>query len=185
MSFLANVNWLDVLIVALLFLGVAVGFFQGLVRQLLGLLTFYISLVLATQYHLVVTRWLGQFFPQALPAALQTISFLLVFLAALVAIGWLASDLFSQTRLRILGIMDELLGGAVSLTITSFAIAVGLLLLRFILQVPWTEYESTRLVWLTALQDSTLAQSLLAMLPNFYQLLRIWVPAGLPVFFMF
>ncbi|MBI5955444.1 MAG: CvpA family protein, partial [Chloroflexi bacterium] len=56
MSFLANINWLDVLIVALLVLGVAVGFFQGLVRQLLGLLTFYISLVLATQYHLVVTR---------------------------------------------------------------------------------------------------------------------------------
>ncbi|MDO8636712.1 MAG: CvpA family protein, partial [Dehalococcoidia bacterium] len=102
-------DWLDIVIIALLFFSVIMGLKQGLISSLLSMAGFVLGLALAARYYSVLAGKLS-FIPQETIA--KVTAFLLILFAVSLAAGLLAWIAKSAVHAVMLGWLDHL-GGAV------------------------------------------------------------------------
>lgn len=111
MEVLAELSWLDLVIIGLLAVGVFVGFTQGVIRYLLNGVAVIVAFVLAAQLTGPILDILG-FWRAFTPAGRELLVFFLLFVILVIA-GWFTiRALYRRTRLPIIKQLDEL-GGAV------------------------------------------------------------------------
>jgi len=84
-------NWFDLVLVVLVLVGVIVGYIQGLLRQLTGLLALYIGLVMASYFHEAVERWIDFFAPKMANVAQESLAFLGILAVVYVTLHWLGT----------------------------------------------------------------------------------------------
>jgi membrane protein required for colicin V production len=178
-------NWVDIVIIILLLTGMAIGFTQGLIRQLIGLVALYIGLVLATQFF----RPLSQAGADVMNTAPNTLSnaaaFFVILIAAMSVINYFALDAYKSTKIRLIPFLDQITGiflGVLSMWIV-LSVAVNVLAFAANTQVWPGNSETFRLVLRNGLEQSRLVEVTSTTLPMIVSTIRPWLPGGLPALF--
>ena len=176
-------NWFDLVLVVLVLVGVIVGYMQGLLRQLTGLLALYVGLVMASYFHGAVERWIDFFVPKMADVAQESLAFLGILAVAYVILHWLGQQAFPETRLAALGFLDQLGGMVIGFLVVGVQIGVGILIFRFVSDVSWIGGDTVRLAFRWAIDSSPLVPTFRTYLTFVARTLLPWLPAGLPTFF--
>lgn len=119
-------NWVDVVIVAILFIGLVKGLANGFVRGLFGLVALVLGIMLAAANYqqvaeLALTRLpLGE-------EGQAIIAFLLVFVVVLILVGVVGRIISNALKLASLGWLDRLAGGVLGVFMSCLFVAVVLL----------------------------------------------------------
>lgn len=126
-EFLSSVNLTDVLIVLVLFGFFILGFIQGTVRRVVGILSIMFSFFLAAQLHVPLGEFLGDNWSQFPREYAAMIGFLTVFVAAVVAFSLVIQGTYRKAPLFAkYPVIDEVLGGVLG-------VIEGFLLLLFVM----------------------------------------------------
>jgi uncharacterized membrane protein required for colicin V production len=178
-----TLNGVDLVLLGLLVVGVSVGVTQGLIRQVLLLLSGYFALVLSAQYYPLVGRAIGYFIGGD-PVARNTLALFFTFAILAVIFNWVTRFIYTQTALTGFPFVDHAGGAALGL-LWSWALAgIGLALLNFALSINWESWEQNRLDVTASVAGSSLAPLISKMLPQIYSTLLPWLPLGLPAPFL-
>jgi len=189
MQVVALIPWLDIFL-ALLFVGlVAIGVWQGLLREVWFLLSLYLSAVLASLYGDYVAGLIGtQVQPVEAGAAAGSVSsalgFFIVFALSVIVLFAILASLFSHVRLRASLLWLDKMGGIVLGLITAFVLtSIVAYVLHGLLggAGPHQEYA-----FFAVLRDqratSPLLNAFLTARPVILATIRPWLPGGLPAF---
>lgn len=183
-SKVSGFNWLDFVLIVLLLIGMAVGYAQGLIRQLIGLGALYVALVLATTFF----RWGSQTIAQILKIAPNTltnaITFFAILLVVMGTVNFLGLDAYKSTKLKLMPFLDHITGmllGVLSMWII-VSIAVSVLMFSVNTQI-WFNAETAQLIVKSGLNTSQLAAVTSTTLPVIVSTIRVWLPNGLPAVF--
>lgn len=178
-------NWVDFVIIIMLLAGMALGFAQGLVRQLIGLVALYIGLVLATQFF----RPLSQTAANVMTIAPNTLSnaaaFFVILFAAMSVVNYFGMDAYKSTKIRLIPFLDQITGiflGVFSMWII-VSVAVNVLVFAANTQIWPGNSETFRLLLRSGLEQSRLGEVTSTTLPMIVSTLRPWLPSGLPALF--
>ncbi len=176
-------NWLDVVLFCLLIIGLAIGYLQGLVRQLIGLAGFYAAAILGAQYYTypeAAVRFVWSWLP---PRPASGLSFILTFVGITLIINAIATAASRSTKWQLFPILDRLGGSLLGLLTMFLSIALCLPVLLFSLGDPWPAADSTRELIASGVADSRLVVVLDAAKPLILDALAPWLPGGLPSIF--
>jgi uncharacterized membrane protein required for colicin V production len=182
---LARANALDLIILALLAAGILTGWKQGLVRQLLGMASFYVALVLGAQYHRIVGGWVMAIAPNSVWVVVDTMAFLFLFVVVLLTFTWVGRQVYADTHIPFFALLDSLTGSVFGILAACLQVIIALSLMRFVLSISWIEWESTRQVFLQVFRTSVLEPIFVGAAPMLYVLIRPWLPSGLPALLSF
>lgn len=177
-------NWLDLILIVFLLAGMAVGYAQGFVRQLIGLAAMYVSLVLATQFFRALSQLVGSLLKQPPNTLTNALAFFAILFVAMGIVNFLALDAYKSTRIRVLPLLDHTLGlvlGVASMWILA-SVVVSVLIFAATTQ-NWPGAETARAVLRDGLETSSLALITATTLPMVVEAIRPWLPAGLPAVF--
>ena len=157
----------------------AIGFVQGFLRQAVSLATIYIAAVMAAQYHVVVGDALRWFFSTD-PTPRASVGFALVFVWALLFLGWTIRHVYPSMRVLSIGPLDNLCGAGLGL-ITGMAFAcLASIVLGFAISVPWPESDTTRMALAETAKSSTLMPIVYSYAPTIQRSITVWFPGGVP-----
>lgn len=110
MEVLAELSWIDLLVVVILAIGVFAGFTQGLIRYVLNVVAVLVAFVLAAQLKGPLLALLG-FWTAFTPEVRELLLFLVLFVGLVIGGWFLIRAFYRRTRLPIVRQLDEL-GGA-------------------------------------------------------------------------
>jgi uncharacterized membrane protein required for colicin V production len=111
-DFMRTVNLVDAVIAVLLFGAFVLGFLQGAIRRLVGILTILFSFYLAAQLQVQIGGFLAENWRQFPPRYPEMIGFLTVFVAAVVAFALVVQGAYSRVHVFAkYPVVDEILGG--------------------------------------------------------------------------
>ncbi len=180
---IGGLNWFDFLIIVLLAFGLAIGYMQGLLRQVIGLAALYIATILAAQYYVVVSGWIRFIFPQTPLRFANAFGFFIILIVISSAINWLATDAYRMTKLRMFPLLDHLGGSIFGLVSMTIIITVAIPVLGFATSEALPVGEPTRFLIAQGLQTSRLAPLFDSLKPVLLHALGPWLPGGLPSIF--
>ena len=125
-DFMKSVNVTDVLIILGLFASFVLGYIQGTIRRIVGILSMAFSFFLAALLSVPLGDFLGQNWTQFPPEYARMIGFLTVFVAAVVAFSLVIQGTYKKAELFAkYPVIDEVLGGVLG-------VIQGFLLLMFV-----------------------------------------------------
>lgn len=183
---MAGFNWFDFVIIVCLLTGMAIGYAQGLIRQLIGLAALYVALVLATQFFRFLSQTIANIMHTAPNTLFNMIAFFAIFFFALAIINFLALDAYRATRIRIAPWLDHTTGMIVGVISMWIIVSVSVSVLTFAVGTQgWLQAEATRKIVADGITNSRLAQLTQTTLPSIVTLLQPWLPSGLPALFQF
>lgn len=183
---MAGFNWFDIVIIVCLLAGMAIGYAQGLVRQLIGLAALYVSLVLATQFFRFPSQTVANILRVAPNTLFNMIAFFAIFFIALAIINFIALDAYKATRIRIAPWLDHSTGMIVGVISMWIIVSVSVSVLTFAVGTQgWLQAEATREIVADGITNSRLAQLTQATLPSIVAFVQPWLPTGLPALFQF
>jgi len=182
-EFLRTVNVMDVIVVLFLFGMFILGYVQGSIRRVIGILAMTFSFFLAALLHVPLGEFLAQNWTQYPRNYSFMIAFLTIFVAAVVAFALITQPTYSKVELFAKHPpLDEVLGGLLGVT-------QGFLLLMYLTIALDTFYYPSagtfpgelgllRTVWV-AFSDSAFGTQLhLVVIPTFLGFLTWLVPAS-------
>jgi membrane protein required for colicin V production len=121
-------NFLDVVIIAILILAAIRGLSKGFVREAISLASFSIATVAASRYHGILAPHLAVYMENT--TSIAAVSYLITFLAVLVGCWLLALFLRNLLRVAVLGWLDGAAGAALGLAEGALVCLVLLLCLN-------------------------------------------------------
>lgn len=107
-------NGLDWAIIAIIGLGTALGFYWGVIRQVLSIVGLVAGIAVASKNYESLAELLSGLFPTA-PDMLKLVSFLLIITLVSLVVSAIATALRMFVGLLFLGWLDHVLGGALGL----------------------------------------------------------------------
>jgi uncharacterized membrane protein required for colicin V production len=108
---IAELNWVDLAIIAILAGGVFAGFTQGMIRYVLNAIAVIVAFVLAAQLKQPLVDLLS-FWTAFTPAGRELLVFVVLFFGFVIAGFFVIRALYKRTRLPIIRQLDEI-GGAI------------------------------------------------------------------------
>lgn len=177
-------NWFDLLLILLLLVGAAVGYMQGIIRQIIGLAALYIALVLATQFFQPVAGGFSQFTKMPSNVLTNAVTFFVIFFVIVLIINFIAKDAYRSTRLQLVPWTDHIGGMILGLASMWALLTIAVSVLAFTTSTDtWIQAESVRLILRSGLESSRLAEYSEETLPVIINSIRPWLPTGLPALF--
>jgi membrane protein required for colicin V production len=176
--------FVNLLLLALFIIIAGVGFFQGTVKLVIALFTFYVSVVLASLYFKFMALWFTRRGTSAIIA--DALSFFLILFICFVILLGMALYTFRYVRFPgRLEFVDRILGVVVGVVLGVLAASIIAMVLQyaFITHNAGNEYPITR-----ALQRSTQTSTLLQLLiynilPRLFAIVSPFLPdAAIPFF---
>ena len=180
---LGGFDWVDLIILALIIASLAVGFAQGMLRQMIGLAALYLAMVLAAQYYIPLGNFIRAIMFQPTSRFLNVISFFIILVAVWSLIIGLAFDAYSSTKLRLLPLVDHLGGSILGFASVIVALTLVLPVISFMVGEPWPGNESVRSTIDLGMQVSRLVPIFASIKPEILAWLAPWLPMGLPSIF--
>lgn len=188
-DFLKSVDLIDVLVVLVLFGFFIVGFIQGTVRRIVGILSIVFSFFLAAQIQVPLGSFLGDHWTQFPREYAAMIGFLTVFVAAVIAFSLVIQGTYKKAPLFArYPVIDEVLGGILG-------VVQGFLLLLFVVlildqffllsnfPIDGDELPFLRDFW-RAINDSGTGQLLhTQLIPNFVSITAFLLPESVRVLY--
>ncbi len=180
---LGGFNGLDIVIFALVIVGIGVGFAQGLLRQVISLAALYIGAILGAQYYSLVAGFVNFVFFAAPSKFVNALSFFIIVILTSALIDWLVRDVLQSTRLQLLPIVDQLGGAIMGLVRPIIILTLALPVITFAAGEPWPYLEQTRVLVLQTLHTSRFLPVFEHFKPLILSTVGPWLPAGLPALF--
>ena len=103
-------HWLDIIILILLGVGAAMGFWSGLLWQVARVVSLALSIYLAILANTPAADWLSQQWRDVNPVVNRVVAFVAVFLAIYVVLYWVTHLLHKAIKASKLETLDRLLG---------------------------------------------------------------------------
>lgn len=158
MDVLAQLDWMDLLIIVVLAVGVFVGFTQGTIRYVLNCVAVLVAFILAAQLTGPIVDLL-RFWTAFTPEGRELLVFVLLFIGFVVG-GWFAiRALYRRTRLPIPRQLDELGGAIFGLLWVALLITFHLLVFDTYFR-PGVEESGWVPAYVNAMNDSLIVQFL-------------------------
>jgi hypothetical protein len=196
-------NGFDFLIFGFIVFGALLGFFQGVLRQVINLASIYVAIVIALFLYRPFGSALGLIAPGMSVNARETLAFAIILVFINTFVTFNARDLTIDPKPAKTGIDAELeqsaaarlsrrfilapvnhLGGMAFGFVSSCVwVGLGIIMLRFILQVSWPGYDGIRMLFVDGLHTSALAQFAEWPIMIIRNSVQIWTPGGLPPLF--
>jgi len=189
MRVVALIPWLDIFLI-LIFVGlVALGFWQGLLREIWLLLALYLSAVLASLYGDYLASLVGAQVQGVGPggsggAVSSALGFFVVFALGVVIIFAILASLFSSLRLRASLLWLDKVGGITLGLVTSFVLTSFVAYVLYAIlggPGPYQEYAFFAVLRNQRL-TSPLLKAFLVSRPVIMATIQPWLPGGLPAF---
>ena len=177
---------LDYLVILLLCAGTLVGFFHGLVRSVAHILLLYVvTLVAAFSYPPLA----GAFRLLAPRSSLQlrsAVAFLFVLLTLFLMAAYTMRPSFKKREPFLPGSVDRIGGMVAGFFLTGLWIALGFVIVDFLLSVSWIKWEPLRIGIAHLVASSAMVKCINTMLPYIVMTLRPWFEpfGGLPRLFV-
>ncbi len=178
-------NWFDVVVALLFAAALAGGYFQGLIRQALSLGAVACGIVLATYLYLPLANWFAFAYPDASLATRETAALLLSLIALITALEIAQRKAVPVTRVLAAGPLDQVAGALVAIFTACLQISIGVLILKYLVTIPWPIGGTLRLFLLRGLRSSTLAPALYNLLVALVTVVGRLLPEGKPRFLTF
>jgi hypothetical protein len=196
-------NGFDFLIFGFIVFGSLLGFFQGVLRQVINLVSIYVAIVLALFLYRPFGSALGLIAPGMAVSARETLAFAIILIFINTFITFNARELTIDPKPAKEGIEAEIaqslvtrLGrrlllaplnhlGGLAFAFISSCVWVGLIviMLRFVMQEPWPGYDAIRVLFVNGLRTSALARFAEWPILIIRNSVQIWTPGGLPPLF--
>lgn len=128
MELLAELNWIDLVIIALLAGAVFIGFTQGLIRYVLNAVAVIVAFVLAGQLKGPLVDLLG-FWTAFTPDMRELLVFLVLFFGLVIGGWFVIRTFYRRTRLPIVRQVDEIGGAAFGVVFAALVITFHLVVL--------------------------------------------------------
>lgn len=129
-SFLQTVNLVDLVIAVALFGMFLLGFAQGAIRRLVGILTITFSFFVAAQLEVPLGKFLAENWRQFPPGYAEMIGFLTVFAAAVIAFALIVQGTYNRVHVFAAHpVIDELLGGVLGVVEGGLALLFVMIIL--------------------------------------------------------
>ena len=180
---LGGLNWVDLIVLFLAIAALAIGFAQGMLRQVIGLAAFYIATILGAQYYTLMGDFIRALMFQPTSRFLNAISFFIIVVVVWSLISWLAFDAYSSTKLRLFPLVDQLGGSILSLATVVATLTLVLPVFAFAVGETWPGNETLRVIVDAGLHTSRLVPFFEALKPIILSGLLPWLPMGLPSLF--
>jgi uncharacterized membrane protein required for colicin V production len=127
-ALIGSLRAIDVVLVFLFAGAFLLGFFQGLVRQLVGIFAWFMSFALAANGSNPLAAWLGSYWTQYSQDYVQMLAFLILYITFLVAANIGLQIALKRTQLfPTMSFVDELMGGALAVVLATLIVAGGVI----------------------------------------------------------
>jgi membrane protein required for colicin V production len=103
-------HWLDIIILVLLGVGAAMGFWTGLLWQVARVVSLALSIYLAILVNTPITDWLTEEWQDVNPVFDRVVAFIAVFLATYLILYWITHLIHKTIKATKLETLDRLLG---------------------------------------------------------------------------
>jgi uncharacterized membrane protein required for colicin V production len=183
MNALPSINWMDVVIVLMLIGAMLVGFGQGALRQLFGLASLYISLVVASLFNPVLGLAIMQVQTNMVPAVAQVIAFFILLFVVGLVFSFLIYDLMRRRMQKPIMMPSRVVGGILGLFVGAIFVAISLIALNYMTINPWPgSMENLRQGLVSSRTASIAAPVFKQAFPYLVQSIRPWLPNLPPLF---
>jgi len=170
-----GINWLDIIILLLLFLGMFLGLWQGAIRYALTLGAFYIAIVLSTRLYNLVSMKILESSQRTIPAVADMLAFFVLMFIFGVVLTLLLMDMLRGYTDREVGGLGHMLGAVIGLAIAVMLISVTLVAIRFVLSAAWGGTADAIRMDLRGVFDSSLFVPVFrSVVPYLMQAIRVW-----------
>ena len=180
---LGGLNWIDLIVLFLVIASLAIGFAQGMLRQVVSLAALYIATILATQYYTLLSDFIRSIMFQPTSRFLNAISFFIIVVVVWSLLNWLALDAYNSTKVHLFPLVDQLGGSILCFVTLIAALSLILPIVTFTVGETWPGNESTRVVIQQGLDTARLVPVFEAIKPVFLSGIAPWLPHGLPSIF--
>jgi uncharacterized membrane protein required for colicin V production len=175
-----HVNAIDVGIVLTFVTGALIGAHRGVLRQVAIMAAFYASLVFAARNYGTFAELMVEHLAGADYGVASAYTLLGLTAVGTVGMVWLSRQVYQSTTLPGIQVFDRLAGAGLGVVWSWAVIAFAITILVFGLSFPWGTQEPTRRDVGMALTHSQLIGSVRAGWPRLLELVRPWLPGGLP-----
>lgn len=180
---MSGINWMDFVLILLLALGLAIGYNQGLLRQIVSLAALYLGAILATQYSFVLTNIFKAMFTTTPSTMLNTIAFFVIMFGVMGGLSLLALDAY-RLKLNVFPLLDHLCGMLLGLVTAWIILALCLNVTIIATSVQsWESAEGLRQALHDGIAGSRVAEATDTTVPMLIAAIKPWLPAGLPTIF--
>jgi uncharacterized membrane protein required for colicin V production len=179
-------NLADILIMLSLCAGTMLGFYHGLIRTLFHMVLLYFVTIVAAFAYPSLAVGLGYLVPAASLQMRQVVAFLLLLLFLFNLLFFSTRASMKSRKLLLPAMVDKLGGMVAGFFMMSLWIAIGLILLDFILSLYWLQYEGIRQLLVNTFNTSPFASVIRSVLPYAVVTLKPWFEpfGGLPGLFL-
>lgn len=170
-----GINWLDIVILLLLFLGMFLGLWQGAIRYALALGAFYAAIVLSSRLYSFLSMKILESSPRTIPAVADLLSFFVLMFILGVVLTLLLMDMLRGYTEREIGGFGHMFGAVIGLAIAVMLVSVTLVAVRFVLGSVWGGSADTLRTDLRGVFDSSLFVPVFrSVVPYLMQAIRVW-----------
>lgn len=181
---MAGFNWLDFILIFMLLVGMAIGYAQGLIRQLLGLAAVYVGLVIATQFFVPLTQGFASITRNQPNTLTNAISFFTLLLAAMFVLNLLGQDAYKSLKFKIFPFLDHLTGMTLGVLSMWVILTVAINVLTFAINTQsWGNADGYRFILENGFTESRISEVTASTLPMIVSTIRPWLPFGMPAIF--
>ncbi len=177
-------NWMDFILIFMLLLGMAIGYAQGLIRQVIGLMAVYVALVIATQFFVPLTQAFASVTLNPPNTLTNALSFFTIMLLVMFVLNLIGQDAYRQLKFKLFPLLDHL--GGMLLGVASMWILLTVIVNVFTFAIntqAWGNAEGYRLILNDGITHSRIAEVTSSTLPMIVSTIRPWLPRGLPALF--
>ncbi len=175
-------NWFDFLLFLVLLGGLALGYYQGLWRQVIGLAALYLGAIVASQYYYLIGNGLKDSLKTTPGLALNAIAFFGIMIVVMAILNFLALDA-TKMIIRLPSLIDHLGGMLLGLAGSWIFLTIGVTILFVITLTGWSEVEGVRQVIYAGVRESLIAHLAQTSLPTLLDSIKPWLPGGIPNIF--
>jgi uncharacterized membrane protein required for colicin V production len=174
------VNWIDLGIVGAVAGGTLLGAQRGILRQLLLMSAFYVSLVAAARYYADASSWVVTVLPTADRTVASAYALAGITAGGTLLLSWLSHQAYQSTRLPRIEVVDHVAGAGLGLAWSWAVVAFVVTVLAYGLTFSWGPNDAVRRQVDAAVQRSQVVGTVRATLPQLRDMLTPWLPGGLP-----
>jgi uncharacterized membrane protein required for colicin V production len=173
-------NWVDLSVFGAVAAGTLVGAQRGILRQLVLMVAFYVSLVLAARYYGPATGWVVQVVPRADRSVASAYALAGITVGGTLFLAWLSQRVYRATSLPRIALIDHVAGAGLGLAWSWAVVAFAVTVLAYGLTFSWGPNDALREQVGVALDHSQVAGAVRATLPRLRDFVTPWLPGGLP-----
>jgi membrane protein required for colicin V production len=177
---------LDILIIIILAVGMFLGFMRGLLRQIVGLISLYLTVLLAGFMYPLLGQGIQVLGPNMSTTATEAIAFALLMLLGYTTLNFSIYSSYKETKLPIPGVLNQIGGMMLGFFLTCLWIGLGLIVINFVAGgKPWLAYDGVRQFLASMLHGSAMLRIFTIFLSVAFITLEPWFYffGGLPPIF--